>query len=208
MKRFSRLSAVISALIDMIWAGMLWLLCSLPVITLGASTTALYYAVVKCVRHDRGRLTPSFFRSFRSNFRQATLLWLICLAYLAVGLGDIIALKQMGVQPGSFLYYFSRLFLLPVPLLFPWLFAFLSRFQNSIQGTLRYTVYLALRHFGVTLLLAFELALFGLICWLIPFLLPLLPGAFCLLMSLLIEPVFRPLTESASAGREDDWYNE
>jgi hypothetical protein len=39
--KFSRLSEVLSGLLALIFAGLLWLLCSLPVLTLGASTTAL-----------------------------------------------------------------------------------------------------------------------------------------------------------------------
>ena len=100
----SRLQSVVSALIDMIWAGLLWLVCSLPVLTLGAATTALYYTVVKCVRHDRGRVSRCFFSAFRANFRQATLLWLLLAGYVLVGLGDIYALGLMGVEQGSALY--------------------------------------------------------------------------------------------------------
>lgn len=203
----SRLRAVLTALIDIIWAGLLWLVCSLPVITFGASTTALYYAVVKCIRHERGRLTGSFFRAFRDNFRQATLLWLLVLAYLLIGLGDAWALGLMGEEQGGVLYDISRLFFVPPVLLFPWLFSFLSRFQNTVGGTLRYAFYLAMRNLGATLLLVAEMAVFAAICWLLPQILPLLPGAFCLLMSLSIEPVFRTLTADQGEG-EDAWYNE
>ena len=202
----SRLQSVVSALIDMIWAGLLWLVCSLPVLTLGAATTALYYTVVKCVRHDRGRVSRCFFSAFRANFRQATLLWLLLAGYVLVGLGDIYALGLMGVEQGSALYYVSRIFLAPAPLLFPWIFAFLSRFQNTVGGTLKFAAYLAMRHPGATLLLTAELVGFALIVWLLPQLLPLLPGAFCLLMSLHIEPVFRVLTAGQNDG--DAWYNE
>lgn len=203
----SRLRAVLTALIDIIWAGLLWLVCSLPVITFGASTTALYYAVVKCIRHERGRLTGSFFRAFCDNFRQATLLWLLVLAYLLIGLGDAWALGLMGEEQGGVLYDISRLFFVPPVLLFPWLFSFLSRFQNTVGGTLRYAFYLAMRNLGATLLLVAEMAVFAAICWLLPQILPLLPGAFCLLMSLSIEPVFRTLTADQGEG-EDAWYNE
>ena len=48
---------------QLIVLNVLWLLCSLPVITLGASSAALYYGVVKCIRHERGRLVKSFFSS-------------------------------------------------------------------------------------------------------------------------------------------------
>ena len=202
----SRFHAVVAALSDVIWAGVLWLLCSLPLFTIGAASTALYYVTVKCIRHERGSLTKSFFRSFRENFRQGTLLWLLLAAYILIGLANVWALGSMGVGQGSALYYLVRLLLLLPLFLFPWLFAFLSRFQNSIGGTLKFSAYLALRHFGRTLLLAAELALFGLIVWLIPPLLPLLPGVLCLLTSLSIEPVFRTLTADQNEG--DAWYNE
>ena len=158
------------------------------------------------MRHDIPEPTRFFFRAFRKNFRQATLLWLLCLAALGVGLLDIVAFSQMGVKRGDFLYIFSRLLLLPVPMLFPWIFAFLSRFENTVTGTLRFAVWLALKNWKQTLLMFFEAALVGLICWLLPQIAPLMPGALCLLTSFSIEPALREL--SAGQGRPDDWYNE
>ena len=201
----SRLGNLLSSRIDLIWSGILCLLCSLPVVTVGASVTALYYTIVKCVRHDCGRVGSCFFHSFRSNFRQATLIWLLCLLYVAVGIGDVCAFSRMGVREGDLLYYLSRLFFLPVPLLFTWLFAFLSRFENTVGSTIRFAAYLALRHPGITVLLAAELTALVVICWLLPIFIPLLPGPFCLLMSLHIEPVFRQMTQD---NGEDSWYNE
>ena len=204
----SKLHAGLTAVIDIIWLGILWLLCSLPIVTLGAASTALYYSMVKCVRHERGHATREFFRAFRLNFRQATLLWLLCLGVLALGLADIYAFSRMGVEQGSMLHVLSRLLLLPVPILFPWIFAFLSRFENTVGGTLRFAFYLAGRHLRATLLLLAELAAALLIAWLMPGILPLLPGVLCLLMSLSIEPALRPLSEGQGSGGEDAWYNE
>ena len=203
----SRISEVLSGLIDLIVAGLLWILCSLPILTIGASSTALYYAVVKCVRHNRGRLTPTFFSGFRSNFRQATLTWLLFLAYALIGLADAFAIGKMGFGPGSILYHFSRLFFLPLLIFFPWVFAFISRFQNTVSGTLKYCGWLALRYPGKTLVLVLELAGFLLISWMLPPLIPILPGIFCLLMSVTIEPVFKAL-HSDDNSAQDPWYNE
>ena len=97
----SRLGNLLSSLIDLIWAGFLCLFCSLPVITAGASVTALYYTIVKSIRHDRGRVSSCFFHSFRTNFRQATLIWLLCLLYILVGIGDAYAFSRMGVREGN-----------------------------------------------------------------------------------------------------------
>ena len=204
----SRISEALSGLIDLIVAGLLWLLCSLPVVTIGAASTALYYAVNKCVRHNRGRLTPTFFSGFRSNLRQATVLWLLFLAYAAVGAADAYAIRTMGFGPGTVLHSLSILFFLPLLFFFPWVFAFLSRFENTVAGTLKFCGWLALRYFGRTLLLALELAGFLLIVWLLPSLLPLLPAAFCLMMSLSIEPVFKTLQQDLPDGNADTWYNE
>ena len=208
MKKESRIVQVLSALIDLIWAGLLWLFCSLPLITVGASSTALYYAIVKSIRHERGRVSACFFHAFKTNFRQATAIWLLMVLYVLIRVGDGYAFSRMGFSENSPLIVFSRVILLPVPLLFPWLFSFLSRFQNTVGGTIRYCLFLAVHHFGRTLLLAAELALFLLICWLIPFLIPLLPGAFCMLMSLHLEPVFRGLTLEQETDAADPWYNE
>ena len=62
------------------YLNLLWFVCCIPIVTIGASTTALYYTTLKIARdqdHDLGRM---FFRSFRENFRQSTVLWLILLA--------------------------------------------------------------------------------------------------------------------------------
>ena len=201
----ARISEVLSGLIDMIWAGLLWILCCLPVITVGASSTALYYATVKCVRHNRARLTPMFFRSFRSNFRQATLIWLILLAWTLIGLGNRYALQQM--QAPAVFRNLSFFLMLPAPLCFPWVFAYLSRFEGTIGSTFKVSLWLMLQNPGRTLLVGLELFGAFLICWMLPQLIPLLPGAVCLLVSLSIEPVFRPMQKDVPENT-DAWYNE
>ena len=62
------------------WLNLLWFVCSIPIVTIGASTTALYYVTLKIAREEESNVTAMFFRAFRENFRQATVLWLIMLA--------------------------------------------------------------------------------------------------------------------------------
>lgn len=59
------------------YLNLLWFVCSLPVVTIGAATTALYYTSLKVIRGEESSLTQQFFHSFRENFKQATVLWLI-----------------------------------------------------------------------------------------------------------------------------------
>lgn len=89
MKIFSYDSKFSQLLLKLCYAcylNLLWLICSLPIVTVGASTTALYYSCLKLVRDEDSHVGACFFRSFRENFRQATALWLILL-----GLGLFLA---------------------------------------------------------------------------------------------------------------------
>lgn len=70
------------------YLNILWFICCIPIVTIGASTTALYYTSLKIVRGEDHALTRMFFRSFRENFRQSTVLWLLLLAIGLVLAGD------------------------------------------------------------------------------------------------------------------------
>lgn len=91
MTFFSYESKFSQALIKLCYScylNLLWFLCSLPIFTIGASTTALYYVSLKIVQGEDSNLTRLFFRSFRQNFRQATTLWMILLAVGLLLAGD------------------------------------------------------------------------------------------------------------------------
>lgn len=202
----SRIGSAVSRLIDLIVAGLYWLICSLPVITIGAASTALYYAVVKCVRHERGRLTGVFFSAFRREFRQSMLTWLIYIGYTAVIAADAYAIGAAGL--GGVLGILRWVFFLPALLSLPWMFAYISRFSNNIKGSFKFVGWLTLKHLGKSVLLAAVLVAVGVIVYFTPLLLPLLPGAVCMLMSLIIEPVFREYTAEQGGENTDAWYNE
>ncbi len=206
MKKESKLGAALTAVIDIVTAGLLWLLCSLPLVTVGAASTALYYCVVKCIRHERGRLVKSFFSAFRRDFKTATLLWLIFLAAALILAADVFAFRRM--TGGELFGMIGKILLLALTAFFPWVFAFVSRFSNSVAGTLKFCGYLALKNIGSTLLMALELVCFGVMIYLMPPLVFILPGLVCLLLSLHIEPVFRPLTAEMRSADGDDWFNE
>ena len=61
------------------YLNLLWLICSLPVVTAGAATAALYDVTLRLAREEDPPLTTRFFKAFWENFRQATVLWLILL---------------------------------------------------------------------------------------------------------------------------------
>ena len=91
MKFFSYDSAFSQLLLKLCYScylNLLWFICCIPIVTIGASTTALYYTSLKIVRDEDRSVARMFFRSFLENFRQSTILWLILLAVGLVLAGD------------------------------------------------------------------------------------------------------------------------
>ena len=84
----SKFSQLVLRLCYACYLNLLWILCSIPIVTMGAATTALYYASLKIVRGEETNVGAQFFRSFRENFKQATVLWLILLGAGLVIFGD------------------------------------------------------------------------------------------------------------------------
>ena len=110
MKFFSYESKFSQLLLKLCYAcylNLLWFLCSIPIFTIGASTTALYYASLKIVRDEDNHVGAQFFRSFRENFRQATVIWLILLGLgLFLGADGYIVyhLRQSSLGPAGVLW--------------------------------------------------------------------------------------------------------
>ena len=81
MGRFFNLDSpvmvALTKMADLIIVNLLAFFCCLPIITVGASMTALHYVVLKIVRDEECYIVKSFFKSFKENFRQATVIWLI-----------------------------------------------------------------------------------------------------------------------------------
>ncbi len=67
-----------------IYLNLLWVIFSIPVITCGAATTALFKACRYVISDQGGGVTSVFFSAFKSNFKQSTIAWLIRLVLGAV----------------------------------------------------------------------------------------------------------------------------
>lgn len=144
----------IGRLADIMILNLLWVLCSLPVFTIGASTTALYYCTLKIVRDEDYGNVRMFFKSFRLNFRQATVIWLGMLLVLCILLGDMYFFSR--IMTGSVtLRYILRALTIALLLLWTMLFLYvwpvLARFDNSTRKTLGNAVFMAMSHLGSTL---------------------------------------------------------
>ena len=80
------LFAVLTKLTYSAYLNILWLVCSLPIVTIGASTTALFYVTLKMAEDRDDGLTRMFFKAFRENFKPATKLWQSAVSWLRMAL--------------------------------------------------------------------------------------------------------------------------
>lgn len=139
------------------WLHILWLVCSLPIITLGASTTALCYSCMK-LHHRDGYVTRNFFHSFKENFRQATILFLIFAAAGGMLLLDLILCGQGSPTSVKFIKYGAIALLIPYFMTLLYAFAIQSKFVHPVLQTLRFAFLVAWRYFGYTLQIALVVA--------------------------------------------------
>ena len=68
-------------LAELMWLNFLVFLCSIPVLTIGAATSAMHHVLIQIYRDEEQKITRTFFSAFKKNFGQATLVWLIYLAF-------------------------------------------------------------------------------------------------------------------------------
>ena len=188
---------------DLLWLNVLTLLLCIPVITGGAAITAMHYNLLKLVRGDEGYITRSFFKSFKDNFVQSTILWLICLAVFGLLGADVyLVLINPGVFPRIMLYLMLAVLFL-VYMIFQYIFPLQSRFENPVRRTLKNSAILAIANLPKTLAMTVITIAPALIFYLIPQATPLVlmfgftaPGYVCALMYSPIFKKFEPEEET------------
>lgn len=136
------------AIFDLIVLSVLWVIFSLPVVTMGAASAALYHAVYHHVRKGEDYLFNSFWSAFRENFKRQTLCWLVPLALLALLTVDAIILRSMylGGKPLGWLYYAVLAIIAFVSVWTVYLAAYGARFNGTVKEVLKYSFILFRAH--------------------------------------------------------------
>lgn len=192
---------ILTKIFDLAMLSLLWLLCCLPLLTIGASTSALYYTAVKYIRRDEGSLLGCFLRSFRMNLGvgvAATAILSVAALLCYEMHSKLSGWAEADAYNGSVLYTGFMLLILVFAGAILYVFPLLSRFTVGAGGLLTTSFVLAVRHPVITLGMLAVVAAGGYACYALPVLLFIVPGAGALLCSLLLERVFTAIA-SASA---------
>ena len=155
----------ITKLVQMLYAGVLWFLFSLPVITVGAATTALYEVLMKLEKDQENYIGRSFLNAFRRNLRSATLAWLpVLLAEIVFGVNLFYYAVPGGGQFPVQCVVFAVLLLLAV-IAYGYAFPSMARFENTTAGTFRFAFVLAIRNPGWTAVIVIIQLIAVFVCW-------------------------------------------
>lgn len=185
--------SAISKIANCILLNMLFLLCCVPIVTAGASFTAMYYTVEKNIKNNRGYVCSSFFSSFKENLKKATPVWLLLVGIESIFLSDYFVIdyvRKAGKTLGN-IYPLFVIMMILVALYAVWFFVNLARFDNSVKNLMRNSLILMIRFPGTSLLILCALSFGGVITYLIPIAGFLMPVITVWLISAPIECVFK-----------------
>ena len=203
----SPLMTLLNRIGDLIVLNLVFLVCCIPIVTIGAAFTALHFVCLRMIRDEEGYITKDFFRSFRVNFRQSTMMWLFMLIILLIVGTDIVMLPKTGATYPAFIHYFllaDAVIVLAVGL---YAFPLQARFENPLIRTIRNAALLTIGAFPRTLAMVALMIVPFIILFGIPQLLPIVVimgfSASAYACAALYDPVFRRLEPAPADGEEE-----
>lgn len=182
----------INKIIDSILLCLLFFLCCIPIFTIGASITSLYYTMLKVIENDRGYISSEFFSCFKKNFKQSTIVWMILFAVFAFLGFDFIIMKS-ALSLGDLSGYLYYVFLLLIALIMTWslyFFPYIARFEDTTKNLLRNTFMIAILNLPWTILLALLFAFAWVLIYMCPVVSLVMPVMYHLFKIKIIERIF------------------
>ena len=207
----SPFSQVLLKLCYSCYLNLLWFICSIPIVTLGAATTALYYTTLKIARdEEETSLTRMFFRSFRENFRQSTVLWLILLAVGVFLAGDgyiLYHLRASSAGPEAVMWTLIFALVIAAAVLYTivllYVFPLVASVSNSNWAMVKNSFFIGTHYLFCTILVfAIHFAMFFLVVSFFTPLLVLGEGLCALASSYLLSGVIRACSYDPSQAGE------
>lgn len=198
--------AVLGKITDLILLSIVWSILCIPIITIGPATTAMYYAVVKVIRRERGYLFREFFKSFRQNFKKGAITGVVLTIIFFVLSYDIFyAYNELGnnyTRGSIMLGVFIALTVLTLCVSI-YVFPILSRFEMTYKQLFKASSFMSMRHLPSTILMAVIVIASVLLSIFQPIFIFIAPAGSTFLISTLMERVFKkymPQTDVAVEG--------
>lgn len=193
---------------DIMILNILFMVFSIPIFTIGASCSAAYYICFKMVRNEETYIIKGFWKAFKENFKQGTIIWLLLLAIFGVLFADYRIILYSGIEFSRWIRIaivtMTGIVLLGVVFMFP----LQARFVNPVKNTIKNAFLMALSHLPTAVLLVAVYALPIIILYFIPQSLPVLVllafGVIFYIQSVLLLRVFKKYEEALADGSQNE----
>ena len=201
-------SRFMNVLFDIIVIDVLWIVCSLPLVTAGAAATGAYYAMAKTVRYKTGYAAREFFHSFRNNFKQSlpmSIIFWLALAALGVDIWYV-WINDSKQNSAIFMILLFILFLIAGAAVY--VCPLLSRFEKKNLELVKLAAYVMFKYLPVTVAALAVFWIMGILVYLMPWAVLVLPGFYVYVLSFPMEKILRKLMPSVKEDSEEaeKWY--
>ena len=202
----NKLMTGLNKICDCMMVSVLWCVLSIPIVTVGATTTALYYVVNKSIRHSRGYAYKEFFSAFKSNFKQSTIVWLVNLALLLFGAYDCYILYQLQgeISGANIIMAVIMALLIFLIMWMTYVYPYMARFALPTKALMKNCAIIAIANFfwSLLLLVLFVVAIVAFV--LLPPIALFLPVIYMVIANRILEKVFRKYMSDEDIEAEDD----
>lgn len=146
---------------DLIILNLLWAVCCIPIVTVGAAQTALYQVMLRRARKKSNYPVREFWEAFRGEFKKSTGMWL---GFLAVGAVLVFDIMHIGREWSSFGIVLGCILFIWI-ILYSYVFPLQARFDNTYRNTLKNAAYMAIGHLPYTVVIVL-LNMIPIVCFL------------------------------------------
>ena len=198
-------------LFDVVALNLVFIIVCIPIVTIGPAISALYYASVKSIRHDRSYPIKEFFKALKRDFKQSFIVGLILVLAAAIIYVDIRFVVDYIKNNFTAMRYVYLVIGMVISFISVYIFPLISRFSLKISGLFRLSFYLAIRHL-LTTIVSIILLFGGFVLVYISAGLALLfvPVSVNLLISIMMEKVLVKCMDMVQTDEDnenkDQWY--
>lgn len=164
---------MLGRIVDLVWLNILTFICSVPIITVGPSMTALHYVTMKIVRGEEGYITVEFFKSFRENWKQSMVHGIVLGLLGGVLVADYMILYRM--EEDIKYYIFVAVLLITIILLMTamYIYPLQARFVNTCKGTIKNAFILSISNLPKTIIMMVVYLFPFIVMYYVPYVMPL-----------------------------------
>ncbi len=138
---------------DLVLTNLFFILCCIPIITIGPALSAMYTCTLKMVKGNHNGTFKTFFRAFKQNFKQSVIVWIITLFIAFILYTNYWFLKAQGGQPAEMLFYITLIFGVMLFAYNIYIYPVIAAFEGTLRMLLKNAFIFSIKHFLKTVLM-------------------------------------------------------